>query len=76
MMVVVFVFPAVMVEVSIITEIDLMFPVEPVMIMVIVNSVAIMPMPCGISIISITRISLFIDANFDMNLCAGGIKGK
>ena len=67
---------AVMVEVGIIVEIGLVLPVEPIMIMVIVSPVAIMSMPCGISIIRITWISLFIDANGDMNLSAGGIEGK
>ena len=68
--------PPVMIEVGIITEVRLVFSVEPVVIVVIIDSVAIMPMPCRVVIIGITRISLFVDANGDMNLCAGGIDGK
>ena len=75
-MMVVLAFPTIMVEVGIIAEVNLMFSVEPVMIMVIIDLIAIMSMPSWVAIIGITRISLFVDANGDMNLCAGGIDGE
>ena len=53
----------IMVEMGIVVEISLVFPVEPVMIVVIVSPVAIMSVPCGIRIIRISRIGLFVDTN-------------
>ena len=53
----------IMVEMGIVVEITLVFAVEPVMIVVIISPVAIMSVPCGIRIIRISRIGLFVDAN-------------
>ena len=53
----------IMIEMGIVVEISLVFPVEPVMIVVIVSPVAIMSVPCGIRIIRISRIGLFVDTN-------------
>ena len=53
----------IMVEMGIVVEITLVFAVEPVMIVVIISPVAIMSMPCGIRIIRISRIGLFVDTN-------------
>ena len=53
----------IMVEMGIVVEITLVFAVEPVMIVVIISPVAIMSVPCGIRIIRISRIGLFVDTN-------------
>jgi hypothetical protein len=66
-------FKAIMVKMTPVGEISMVFPIEPGMIMIVIGTVMIMAMPCRISIISISRIGGFVDADLHMNLCAGRI---
>ena len=65
--------PPVVIEVAIVCKIGFMFSVEPVVIVVIINLVTIVSMPCGIGIVAVSRVRLFVDANFYVRLGAGGI---
>ena len=72
-MMVMFTLPTIVVEVGVIVEIRLMFPVEPVVVVIVINLIPIVSMPRRISVIRISRISLFVDANGYVYLGAGGI---
>ena len=63
----------VMVKMTPVCEICMVFPIEPCMIVFIVGAVVIVATPCRITIIRISWISSFVDADLHMNLCAGGI---
>lgn len=76
MIMMMFAIPPVVIEVIMVAEVMPVFSVEPVMIMFIIDPVAIVPMPCGIGIIGISRIGLFVDANLHVHLGAGGIDGE
>ena len=76
MITMVFAIPPVVIEVAILCKIGLMFSVEPVVIVVIVSLVVIVSMPAGIRIMAISRIILFVDADFNMCLRAGGMDRK
>lgn len=59
-----------------IVEVRLVFSVEPVMIVLIVDPIAVVPVPCRVGVIGVTRIRLFINANLYMYLSAGGVDGE
>lgn len=67
----VFTIPTIVIEVIMVMEVSLVFSVEPVMIVIIVYLIVIVTMPRPIIIVGISRISLFVDADSDMYLCAG-----
>lgn len=68
-----FAFEAVMVEMTPVGEISMVFTVKAGMIMIVIGAVVVMATPCRIGIISISRISSFVDTNLHMHLCAGGV---
>lgn len=63
--------PPVVIEVAIMREIGLVFSVEPVMIMLVINLVTVMSVPGGISVVAVSRICLFVDTNGYVHLGAG-----
>lgn len=67
--------PTVMVKMAAIVEVSPVFSVEPIVIMFVIDPVTIVSMPCRIGIIGVARISLFVDTNRYVYLCARGIKG-
>lgn len=71
-----FAIPPVVIEVIMVAEIMPVFSVEAGVIMLIIDPVVVVSMPCGIRIIGISRIGLFVDANLHMHLGAGGIDGE
>lgn len=76
MIMMMFAIPPVVIEVIMVAEIMPVFPVEAGVIMFIIDPVVIVSMPCGIRIIAISRIRLFVDANLHVHLGAGGIDGE
>lgn len=68
--------PTIMIEMVVIAEVGLVFSVKPVVVVFVVDPVAIMSMPCRISIIGISRISRFVDTNGDVYLRARRTKGQ
>ena len=53
-------------------EISAVFPLKPIVIMVIISAVTIMSVPCRIAIIGVSGISPFVDTDAYVNLGAGG----
>lgn len=73
MMPVCFAFKPIVVKMTPVGKVCMVFPVKAGMIVIVIGAVVIVAMPCRISIISISRISRFIDADLHMDLCAGRI---
>ena len=63
----------IVVKMTPVSKVGMVLPVKAGMVVVVISAVVIMAMPCRIIIISISRVSRFVDANLHMNLCAGGI---
>jgi hypothetical protein len=57
-------------------EIGFVFAIEPVVIVFIIDTVAIMPMPGRIRIVSIAGIGILVDAHVYAGLGAGAIKSQ
>jgi hypothetical protein len=74
--VMVFAIPAVVIEVAVMRKISPVISVEPLVVVLVIHPVAIMSMPCGISIIAISRISLLVDTYGYVYLGAGRIYSK
>ena len=76
MIVMMFPIPPVVIKVAIMCKIGPVFSMESFVIMFIIDMVAIVSVPCGIRIIGISRVGLFVDANLHVHLGAGGIYGE
>ena len=53
-------------------EIGAVFPLKPIVIMVIISAVTIMSVPCRIAIVGISGIGSFVDTDAHVDLGAGG----
>jgi hypothetical protein len=66
-------FKAIMVKMTPVSEICMVLPIEPGVIVFVISTVVIVAAPCRIAIIGISRIGGFVDTDLHMNLCAGRI---